>query len=176
MNISRLHKTYVNSKLVQRLHDSYAQENSSRLEESEHLQTFRTCISGSKYMKSEYLNLIDSPSIRGTYARLRLNCSKLSPNPYSRISNQCPTCGCTLEWDHCLLVCPRNKAERDMFMQTISGFYPRFEHKSNPEKFRSIMNLHFNLVSDQTKEKVIPIAVSFVMKTYKAFLSGLWNS
>ncbi len=175
MNISNLHKTYVNSKLIQRLHDSYAQENNSHLADSEHLQTFNSCVSGSKYKRSEYLTLIDSPSIRSTYARLRLNCSKLSPNPYSKISNQCVICMSTLEWNHCLLMCPKNQFERDKFIQTITPLCPSFDVKSTTEKFLAIMNLHFDPNSND-REKIISITVSFVMKTYKAFLSGLWNS
>ncbi len=176
MNITTLHKSYVNSKISQRLHDTHAQENISYLEKSDHLQTFYSCVSDSMYTRSKYLTLIDTPSIRSTYARLRLNCSKLSPNPYSKISKQCETCGCTLELIHCLLLCPRNKPERDRFLQAISGLCPGFESRSSSEQFRSIMNLHFNLKSNEIREKMISITISFVMKTYKVFLSGLWNS
>ncbi len=70
----------------------------------------------------------------------------------------------------------RNKPERDKFIQVISGLYPGFESKSSSEQFRSIMNLHFNLKSNEISEKIVSITISFVMKTYKAFLSGLWNS
>ncbi len=37
------------------------------------------------------------------------------------------------------------------------------------------MNLQFK-TSNENRQDIIPIAVSFVMKTYKAFLSGLWSN
>ncbi len=69
----------------------------------------------------------------------------------------------------------KNQFERDKFVQTITPLCPSFDSKSTTEKFRAIMNLHFDLKSND-KQKVISITVSFVMKTYKAFLTGLWNS
>ncbi len=174
-NISNLHRGYVKSKIIQRLHDAHAQENSSYLADKEYLNTFNTCIKGSEYRKSEYLSLIESPTIRSTYARLRLNCSKLSPSPYSKISSECQTCGSLLDWEHCLIQCPQNRTERDKFMRTISVLCPNFVLLTNEEKFRAIMNLQFK-TSNENRQDIIPIAVSFVMKTYKAFLSGLWST
>ncbi len=175
-NISNLHKGYVESKIIQRLHDSHAQENSSSLAEKEYLQTFNTCVKGSNYQKSNYLSLIESPSIRSTYARLRLNCSKLSASPYSKITDKCPMCNTLLDWEHCLLQCPKNRIQRDRVVNTISGLCRGFILQSDKEKFRSIMNLQFDSASNEKSREIIPIVVSFVMKTYKAFLSGLWET
>ncbi len=174
-DISKLHKGYVNSKLNQRLQDSYAQENSSYLSESEHLQTFNTCVSELPYKRSEYLSLIESPTIRGTYARLRLNCSKLSPSPYAAVTKQCQTCKCLLDWEHCMIQCPLNKVSRDRLIETVSTLCPGFKSLKDRDMFRSIMNLHFP-TSHNSRERVIPVVVSFVMRTYKAYLSGLWDT
>ena len=171
-DISRLHKGYVNSKLIQRLQDSHAQENSSYLAEAEHLQTFNACVAGMPYKRSEYLSSIDSPSIRGTYARLRLNCSKLSPSPYTKITKQCLNCKCLLDWEHCIMQCPITKAKRDKLIEKISALFPGFESQTNRDMFCSLMNLHFK-TSPRTKEIIIPIAISYVMSIYKAYLSGL---
>ncbi len=92
-----------------------------------------------------------------------------------KILKQCQTCKCLLDWEHCMIQCPLNKASRDRLIETVSTLCPGFESQTGRDMFRSIMNLNF-ATSHNIRDSVIPVVVSFVMKTYKAYLSGLWDT
>ena len=82
-NIKNLVRGYVKSKIKNRLYQVYEQENSTAIKEKGYLRLLYDCTKNEAYEKRKYLELVNSPSIRTVYSRIRMNSSRLSPNPYT---------------------------------------------------------------------------------------------
>ncbi len=166
----------VKSNITQRLQDQFIQENKVKIQESEHLQTFYECIKDEKFGRSTYIEKVTSPHMRKLIARLRLNCSKLSPSPYSKIVNVCKECDTLLDIKHCILHCLLNKQKSDNFIDQVESILPGFKHLSPEQKFSKIMNLDFGNVSAAQSESAVAMVLTFIHSTYNDFLSGFWDS
>ncbi len=114
--------------------------------------------------------------MRRLLARLRLNCSKLSPSPYSKSTNVCKECDKLLDFKHCILDCSLNKQKSDNFIDQVVSILPWFRLLSPKVKFSRIMNLDFGNVSAAQSESAVAIVLTFIHRTYEDFLSGFWDS
>ena len=173
-NIQYLKKDYVKIKIKNRLEEEYEQENTSTLENKPYLGMLYECTRDTKYGKSEYLNIIDSAHLRYTVSRLRLNCSRLSPNPYTLTKKSCTKCNVVLDWQHCLLECSLNAKDRLEYFNKILPYCPLLYSESIDKKLKTIMNLDFKHKNSEQEETLISLTLSFISKTYKSFLAGSW--
>ena len=121
-------------------------------------------------------NLGGAPTLRELVARLRLNCSKLSPSPYSKITNVCKECDSLLDFKHCILLCSLNKQRSDDFIDRVESMLPGFSQMSPEVKFSKVMNLDFGHVPAAQSESAVAVVLSFIHRTYNDFLSGFWDS
>ncbi len=175
-NIKNLEKAYVKRKISLRLQDQFLQENNVKIQGSEHLQTFYNCIKDEDFGRSDYLDKVTSPSMRKLLARIRLNCSKLSPSPYSKINKLCKECNMLLDFKHCILDCSLYKQNSQNFIEQVACKIPWFKQIGPGEMFARIMNLDFGRVSEVDLESLISITLSFIHRTYNHFTSGFWDS
>ncbi len=169
-------KAEVKSIISQRLQDQFIQENIVKIQESEHLQTFYECIKDAKFGRSSYIEKVTSPHMRKLLARLRLNCSTLSPSPYSKIANVCKECDTLLDFKHCILHCSLNKQKSDNFIDQLESMLPNFKQLSPEQKFSKVMSLDFGNVQTAQSESAVAMVLTFIHSTYIDFLSGFWDS
>ena len=141
--------------------DIYKQGNTSKLREKPYLRNLYNLTKNSDYKYQRYLKIISSPQIRNIYSRIRTNSSRLSPNPYSEISDICQNCGVLNNFKHILLHCSNYNIERDKFKtQLLSAGY--LSDPTSDDFYRLIMNLDLSGLSNQTKKSVTPIILSYV--------------
>ena len=86
-------KGMLKSQIKRRLSDIFIQDNMSRLKSKTYLSELCNLTENTEYTTQKYLKIIKSPQLRNIYSRVRTNSSKLSPNPYSEISENCEKCG-----------------------------------------------------------------------------------
>ncbi len=118
-------------------------------------------VENTAYTTQKYLRVISSPQLRNIYSRVRTNSSKLSPSPYSEISNECETCGVVKTFKHVLLHCEHFKEERDKFITRLHSV----GYNMNPMSenlYRIIMNLDFSDIPKESINSVTPIILSYV--------------
>ena len=177
-NLPNLRKGFVGSCIQQRLEAEYEQENEAHIQQNEHLNVLKICKDNRSYGMQSYLHRIESPNIRSTYSRIRLNSSKLSKHAYTTSNQQCLKCTKVLDWKHCLLECPINEERKNTFFSNIEKVHvSSCSLRTLPldSLLRCVMNLDFTNILKSSNDDAIPITLSFVCSTYKAFLSGDWN-
>ncbi len=161
-----------------RLRDEYQQVNATVLaqEDHDHLTLFSRCHEGTNYSKAAYLDKIQSPAIRSTFSRIRLNSSKLSSNPYTKVSACCQTCDSTLDFEHIIMKCPLNNALRNKFMNLVQQLAPDLRKLPDRVFYIDIMNVELEAKSDDQSIELTTAALKFVVNSYNLFLSGTWNT
>lgn len=172
LHINQLRKSYVKSSIKQRLEDQYKQQNEGELSKRAHLNSIHRTDFSSKYEMKPYLGLIKTPSIRCIFTRIRLNCTMLSPNPYSEIVQNCPLCKKLRDWEHCLIECPNNNAKFEQYIMKIEKYIPMFGRLGQREQFHRIINLVFPPLDKCSREAVLSITLAFVYNTYKSLQVG----
>ena len=95
------------------------------------------------------------------YTRIRTNSTKLSPSPYSVISDICEKCDTPQTVNHLLLHCETYKKERDKFKTQLRNSGCHLDPTSN-EFYKIMMTLDVLHIPDRSKHSVIPIILSFV--------------
>ena len=154
-------KGMIKSQVKKRLSDIFIQDNMSRLNEREHLSELRELVDNTGYNTQKYLKIISSPQLRNIYSRVRTNSSKLSPNPYSAISENCETCGVIKNFKHVLLQCKNYNRERDKFVTQMSNAGCNVDPLSD-NFYRVIMSLDFSDCPKEYVNSVTPIILSYV--------------
>ncbi len=154
-------KGMLKSQIKRRLSDIFIQGNMSRLRSKTYLSELCDLTENAKYATQRYLKIIESPQIRNIYSRVRTNSSKLSPNPYSEISENCESCGVLRNFKHMLLHCSEYKNERDKFLTQLSSAGCNIDPSSD-NFYTTIMSLEFHDLSKESINYVTPIILSYV--------------
>ncbi len=113
------------------------------------------------YETQNYLKIVSSPQLRNIYAKVRTNSSRLSPNPYSEISDICDKCNTPRDFEHLLLHCEKHKTEREKFFTSLRGAGCVLD-KSPDDLYEIIMNLDIPKLKGTGRNSVTPIVLSFV--------------
>ncbi len=109
-----------------------------------------------EYTTQKYLKIIKSPQLRNIYSWVQTNSSKLSPNPYSEISENCEKCGVLRNFKHVLLHCSDYINEREKFFTQLRST----DCNINPSAdnfYTTIMSLDFKDLSKESINCVTPI-------------------
>ncbi len=146
---------------IVRLSDIFIQENTSKLKEKKYLDELYSLVENTEYKTQNYLNVISSPQLQNIYPRVRTNSSRLSPNPYSEISDSCTTCGVVKNFKHVLLHCREYNNERNKFTTQLRNAGCNLDPRSE-NFYRAIMSLELSDLSKETITSVTPVILSYV--------------
>ncbi len=149
------------SQIKRRLSDIFIQNNESKLKEKTYLGELCSLVENTEYKTQKYLTVISSPRVRNIYTQVRTNSSRLSPNPYSEISDTCVTCGAIKNFKHVLLHCRDYENERDKFVIQLRNAGCNLDPLSD-NFYKAIMSLEFAGLSKENINSVTPIILSYV--------------
>ena len=154
-----------------RLRDISIQNINTNLERKPYLKDYKDFTNGSEFKISNYLLCIKAPEIRTMFTKIRTNSSKLSPRPYISISAKCERCENLYNFEHILLECRENKTEREIFLQKVKPLFPNFNILSKKIQYSTIMSLDFKQGPVCKTQDLISIAISFVSRTFRRYVS-----
>ncbi len=139
----------------------YQQNNSESLKNKPYLEGLYKFTESEGYKMQKYLRIVSSPQLRNIYARVRTNSSKLSPNPYTQVIEQCDKCGTLRDFKHLLLHCENFRSEREKFKTQLKNVGCNLDPISD-DFYKIIMTLDFSELPNRSQPFVTPIILSFV--------------
>ncbi len=154
-------KGKLKNQLKRRLSDIYQQNNSESLKNKPYLEGLYKFTESEGYKMQKYLRIVSSPQLRNIYARVRTNSSKLSPNPYTQVIEQCDKCGTLRDFKHLLLHCENFRSEREKFKTQLKNVGCNLDPISD-DFYEIIMTLDFSELPNRSQPFVTPIILSFV--------------
>ena len=169
-NPHALTKSYVKSKLLQRLNDQYIQQSSDYTSRMDHGKILFMCNNGMPYGQKPYLTLIRNTYIRQCVINLRIDNSNLADclyrNPKLKIDTRvCSECNETEDVEHFLVKCKRDNLVKIRETLKIKlekyGIY-NFWSLNNSDIVKNILNV------DSINKKIIDPLCSFIKEMYNS--------
>ena len=173
-NINKYTVQHVKGMVTDRLRVIYKQENASMIAEKDHLNVLHECVKNKDFSQSKYLKVIKSPTIRSTFTKIRINASKFSKNPYTKISTLlvCDHCNEREDVKHVLLNCPKYLNERKEYIECIDKHVKSFKNKSDNNKLIKMLNLDVGEYDEIITNELVCKTASFVCKTYQKHVNN----
>ncbi len=154
-------KGKLKTQLKKRLSDIYQQKNTEGLKNKSYLNGFHELTESTGYQMQNYLKIVSSPQLRNIYTKIRTNSSKLSPSPYTAITEKCDECDTLRDFKHLLLHCKKYSSEREKFKTQLLDVGCRLNPITD-DFYKTIMTLETSDIPDESKNNVTPIILSFV--------------